>query len=599
MKTAYFVLGVHRSGASAVGGVLNILELNFGSDLMASNEANPKGYYENNNVYRLNNAVLEENGVSWDDCHFDFSDIPKKNRDRHIDEAKEVLNSEFVEDQDFVIKAPRNCLLFPIWEQACAELGINIKVILPYRNPMEVAESLQKRDGFGIQKGLNLWLHQFLLAEYFSRDYERLFLSFDALLHESKQTVEKLSDFTQIKKEKKQKHKKKQQEVEAFLETSLKHNNISFSQLRHEFPSYFQELITCLEKGAFENFEVFDVARENFDVSKKLFMYPDQRQSDQITNLQAQLKSSQEQEVEKDAVILTMKKQLEHETTQNQQLEVVGKEFQEREASLTKEIDLVLEDMVYVKEQNLEVQEALTKEMDLVLEDMVYVKEQNLEVQEHLQNRLENQEQELLLKESKLTALDLEIKKLTEGYEDRLAIERKGKEKLLQELQSEQKSHQDRSTYIKTLEKQLEVKVAKLTTLDQEVKKLTESYEHRLAVESESKEKLLQELQSEQKSFQEKNTYVQALELQLQSLEEKITHIEEEYQHSLTKIQKLHNVLEEQSQVVLQKEKEIEDLNTVITEVVFDLVTIKESKCWLYTKPLREIQKVFKGEDSE
>ncbi len=38
MKTAYFILGMHRSGTSALGGVLNIMGLEFGSDTMKENK---------------------------------------------------------------------------------------------------------------------------------------------------------------------------------------------------------------------------------------------------------------------------------------------------------------------------------------------------------------------------------------------------------------------------------------------------------------------------------------------------------------------------------------------------------------------------------
>ncbi len=42
---------------------------------------------------------------------------------------------------------------------------------------------------------------------------------------------------------------------------------------------------------------------------------------------------------------------------------------------------------------------------------------------------------------------------------------------------------------------------------------------------------------------------------------------------------------------------EISTLNKNIDEIVDDLASVKESKCWIYTKPIRDLQKVIKGSD--
>ena len=44
-----------------------------------------------------------------------------------------------------------------------------------------------------------------------------------------------------------------------------------------------------------------------------------------------------------------------------------------------------------------------------------------------------------------------------------------------------------------------------------------------------------------------------------------------------------------------EKLREIESLNKNIDEIVEDLANIKESKCWIYTKPIRDLQQAIKG----
>lgn len=71
---------MHRSGTSALGGTLNLLGLEFGSDLMGADAGNPKGYFENNFVYKLNEKILKESGSAWDDYRFDASDDRQNKR---------------------------------------------------------------------------------------------------------------------------------------------------------------------------------------------------------------------------------------------------------------------------------------------------------------------------------------------------------------------------------------------------------------------------------------------------------------------------------------------------------------------------------------
>ena len=54
MKTVYFILGMHRSGTSALSGVLNLAGMDVGTDLMPSTDDNKNGYFENYKVFWFN-----------------------------------------------------------------------------------------------------------------------------------------------------------------------------------------------------------------------------------------------------------------------------------------------------------------------------------------------------------------------------------------------------------------------------------------------------------------------------------------------------------------------------------------------------------------
>jgi len=270
-KTACFILGMHRSGTSALGGVLNIMGLEFGTELTKpSAKENPKGFFENVLAQQLDKYILSEYNSDWDDLYFDVRGIDKSDFEDYVLRAEEILKKEFKYFKKFAIKDPRISLLFPIWEQACKNLGYEIKIILPYRNPLEVAKSLQKRNNFSIEKGLLLWAKYVLEAEKFSRDYEHISITFSELLEEPLKTMEALADFLSIEIE--QSTIKK---VYSFLDDSIKHNNIPLQNVSNELPIFFTNFINLIKQKDFNNFSKIDEIRDEFYALVDLFYNKD------------------------------------------------------------------------------------------------------------------------------------------------------------------------------------------------------------------------------------------------------------------------------------------------------------------------------------
>ena len=56
-------------------------------------------------------------------------------------------------------KDPRTCLTLPLWKQIFGRLGIPLHFVLIFRNPLDVARSLARRDGIDLRNALGLWFH--------------------------------------------------------------------------------------------------------------------------------------------------------------------------------------------------------------------------------------------------------------------------------------------------------------------------------------------------------------------------------------------------------------------------------------------------------
>ncbi len=251
-STTIIILGMHRSGTSALAGILNILGISMGKKLLPPNEANPKGFFENLDITYFDDYLLSLINTSWDDIlpiHFDaLKNLTQKKE--LINKGIEIIKKSYNLPSIFGIKDPRLCILFPFWEKVLNTLNVEIKVIIPFRNPVEVAYSLFHRDDFPIGKGLFLWSKYMLLAEYYSRRYKRSFVSFDELLNDPLKVLKSIQETLNLSFPNDLENKK--DEILSFLEKRMKNFNFSFSNLPVNIPDFIKEVSFYLEKLSFK-----------------------------------------------------------------------------------------------------------------------------------------------------------------------------------------------------------------------------------------------------------------------------------------------------------------------------------------------------------
>jgi GT2 family glycosyltransferase len=192
-RRALIVLGMHRSGTSALTRVLNLVGADLPGRLLEPRPDNELGYWESAELMETHDRLLASAGSSWQD----FSAFPaswfKSDLARgYRQEVLTVLRREFGSSPLFVVKDPRICRLVPFWLEALRELGADPLFILCFRNPLEVADSLKVRNGFHPARGLLLWLRHVVDAEIWSRDHPRSFLSYESLLRDWRSSISRV-----------------------------------------------------------------------------------------------------------------------------------------------------------------------------------------------------------------------------------------------------------------------------------------------------------------------------------------------------------------------------------------------------------------------
>lgn len=180
MKTAFVVLGMHRSGTSSTAGALALAGAAPPQTLMRPAPDNPKGFWESDVVVALNDRILASHDSSWSD----WQALPSCLGVDFAQEAAAVLASEFNDAPVIVLKDPRICRFYPFWREILEGAGYRPAVVVPLRHPAEVARSLNARNQMALEDGAKLWLRHVLEAELSSRSHPRHFMMWPSFLQD-------------------------------------------------------------------------------------------------------------------------------------------------------------------------------------------------------------------------------------------------------------------------------------------------------------------------------------------------------------------------------------------------------------------------------
>jgi hypothetical protein len=177
------ILGIHRSGTSALSGVLAQLGLNPGRGLIESNPFNERGYFELEALNRLMDETLQSMDRSWDDFRplaINGMSIRKVKSIRI--ELNTLLASEYDRSQPCLMKDPRVSRLLPWYLPVLDEQGLTPLCLFSLRRPEAVAASLLRRDGMHADHAALLYCAYLLEAEFNTRQRPRAFVQYQHLL---------------------------------------------------------------------------------------------------------------------------------------------------------------------------------------------------------------------------------------------------------------------------------------------------------------------------------------------------------------------------------------------------------------------------------
>lgn len=231
-KKLVIILGMHRSGTSAFARALKVMNINLGDKLMpAEPGANDKGFWEDLDIYDLNENILSALSSSWHHLGpVSQDDLTKLEQLGFFEQAKNLLREKISNTEVFGFKDPRLARLLPFWKRVFSELQIEVDYIITLRHPLSVTQSLLRRDGFPIEKGMFMWLDHMMACLIETQGEHRILAHYDMLLDDPETVLHALANFLGLEINQTELARFK----EEFLDKNLRHYVFSYQDLETE-----------------------------------------------------------------------------------------------------------------------------------------------------------------------------------------------------------------------------------------------------------------------------------------------------------------------------------------------------------------------------
>ena len=217
-------------------------------------EVNAKGFWEDMDIYRLDDEMLHALGTDWDQATpLTAAQIAFLRAEGFVQRGKELLQEKALQAPVFGFKDPRLCRLLAFWQEVLAERGEGVAYLLALRNPASIADSLQKRDGMDRTQSYLMWLSHTLNVLALSTGQRRVLVEFDHLLQEPLPQLQRVAQAFNLPLD----AAAAQDYAQEFLDKGLRHNRHSMVDLASDpaCPALVLTVYRLLRKVAADRYD--------------------------------------------------------------------------------------------------------------------------------------------------------------------------------------------------------------------------------------------------------------------------------------------------------------------------------------------------------
>ena len=194
-RRVLLILGMHRSGTSAITRIVNLLGAGIGGSLVPAGQDNPSGFWEPAKVVKINDDLLRGLGRTWYDMRDMPSDWLKTAAGLEaLKRAKAFIQRDMADGLLWAIKDPRLSLTAPVWIKALKTSGFEVDCVFIVRDPREVVDSLHHRNGWPHSPLYLMWVQYVLEAEAATRECRRTMVTYDQILSNWRTSIERMAN---------------------------------------------------------------------------------------------------------------------------------------------------------------------------------------------------------------------------------------------------------------------------------------------------------------------------------------------------------------------------------------------------------------------
>lgn len=234
-RTCLLVLGMHRSGTSALTRLLSLAGARLPLRLMPAGPGNESGHWEPLHLVEYHDKMLESLGSSWHDWRaVDFLAAKPKLIQDAKSSIKTLIQEDYADGGIYAVKDPRICRFAEFFIETIEETGDKVALVHAFRSPLDVVNSLNSRkvvwpQGYTTTDAALLWLRHVLDAEAACRERKRALISFDSLMADPKEALARIARQTGLTFEKS--WNDIEPEVRTFLSPNQRHHAFSVRDL--------------------------------------------------------------------------------------------------------------------------------------------------------------------------------------------------------------------------------------------------------------------------------------------------------------------------------------------------------------------------------
>ncbi len=269
------MLGMHRSGTSAATRVLGLCGGALPRQALVQHESNLLGHWEPTKIVETHDRFLAEAGTAWDDqMSYPRAIFETTLADAYRQRLVQLARSTYGEAPLFILKDPRISRLVRLWQPVLAALDAAPHAVIVLRNPLEVAASLKRRDGWDEYRALMVWTRYMLSAERDTRGMPRCFVHYDQIMDDWRTAVATISIRLGIVLA--AKDQATAQAVDRFVRQDLRHHRQSEAEflLRGDIADCVKQVYRCCraatDRGSVDH-AALDAVDQSLNAAERLY----------------------------------------------------------------------------------------------------------------------------------------------------------------------------------------------------------------------------------------------------------------------------------------------------------------------------------------